>query len=84
MKLIRKKFDLITTEEPRCFIHVYPELCKGCEICVMMCPKDILAIGDDLKVKVVNKQDCIVCNLCEWHCPDYAIFIEKKKKKEQK
>lgn len=83
MKLVRKEFPVTTVKEPKGFIHIYPDLCKGCEICVLMCPKDILSIGDDLKVHVVNLTDCIVCQLCEWHCPDFAIFIEKKKQEKK-
>lgn len=81
MKLKRKSFPVTTVEEPKGFIHIYEDLCKGCEICVAMCPKDILAMGDDLKVHVVNRKDCTVCRICEWHCPDFAIFIEKKEVK---
>jgi 2-oxoglutarate ferredoxin oxidoreductase subunit delta len=81
MKLKRKNFEVTVAEEPRGFIKIYKGLCKGCEICVALCPKKILALGDDLKVHVVNPKDCIVCMMCEWHCPDFAIFVEKKESK---
>lgn len=51
------------------------EWCKGCEICVAFCPKDVLAVEDG-KVKVVNRDACNNCGLCELRCPDYAIYLE--------
>ncbi len=83
MKLVRKEFPYIAVEEPKAFIRIYKGLCKGCEICVDLCPKDILAMSDDLKVHVVNLTDCIACYMCEWHCPDFAIFIEPKEQKRE-
>lgn len=58
-------------------LHIYKELCKGCEICVHFCPKEVLVIGPDLKVVVVNPDGCTGCMLCELRCPDFAIFVER-------
>lgn len=59
-------------------IHRY---CKGCAICVHLCPKKVLAISDKLNEygnpypEVCNFNACSVCRLCELHCPDFAIDI---------
>jgi 2-oxoglutarate ferredoxin oxidoreductase subunit delta len=50
--------------------------CKGCGICVELCPKNVLALDDSEKVTVVNPEDCICCKLCELRCPDVAIEVE--------
>lgn len=50
--------------------------CKGCGICATFCPKQVLAIKDD-KVAVVNEDACIKCRLCEYRCPDFAIFVKE-------
>jgi len=39
---------------------------------------DILFIGDDRKVDVSDEDKCIGCLQCEYHCPDFAIFINPK------
>ena len=50
--------------------------CKGCGICVELCPKNVLALDDDEKVTVANPEECICCKLCELRCPDVAIEVE--------
>lgn len=81
---MRKVFEPITrTASAGLKIHIYKELCKGCELCVHFCPKQVLKMGPDLKVEVVNPDDCIACMVCELRCPDFAIFVEKPSGKSQ-
>lgn len=56
-------------------IKVTVEWCKGCEICVAFCPKNVLEMEGG-KVKVARPEDCIKCMLCELRCPDFAISVE--------
>jgi 2-oxoglutarate ferredoxin oxidoreductase subunit delta len=54
--------------------------CKGCEICVTACPKDVLAL-DRSRVNVlgyhpvtlVDPKGCTSCAFCARVCPD-AVF----------
>ncbi len=64
--------------------------CKGCEICVEVCPKAVLKMAvamdrwEGAMVEIVDINACTACMLCENQCPDFAIevYTEKKKKKE--
>ncbi len=49
--------------------------CKACGICYNLCPKDVLDKDDTGKVVVKNPDACIMCRICEEHCPDYCIKI---------
>lgn len=58
-------------------LKILTERCKGCRICAVFCPKQVLAVNQLEKVEAVNAQDCIMCRQCELRCPDFAIFVNK-------
>ena len=49
--------------------------CKGCEICVQFCPKNVLELDKEDKAFAARPEDCICCKLCEFRCPDFAIEV---------
>lgn len=57
------------------------EQCKGCGLCVSVCPKNVLEISDQVNPKgyfpayQARPDDCIVCAICCTMCPDVAISI---------
>ncbi len=51
------------------------EWCKGCGICIAMCPKNVLELDEKDKAVAVRLEDCIACQLCEQICPDLAIEV---------
>lgn len=61
------------------------ETCKGCGLCVSVCPKQVLAIDEEhvnLKgyypAAVMRGEACIGCISCARMCPEIAIRIEKE------
>ncbi len=56
--------------------------CKGCAICVDVCPKNVLAMNH-LKAAVVNLQNCIVCGRCEANCPDFCLEVVFEESKDE-
>jgi MinD superfamily P-loop ATPase containing an inserted ferredoxin domain len=57
------------------------ERCKSCGLCVAACPKQTLAIGDNLNhqgyafVVQAVPEKCVKCNICRVVCPDVAIGV---------
>lgn len=55
--------------------------CKGCGLCITVCPKKVLEISTDVNTKgyfpayQVRPGDCIHCTACCMICPDVAITI---------
>ncbi len=60
---------------PRGRVTVFPNWCKGCDLCIEFCPSGVLALGPDERVIVAHPEKCIACRWCELHCPDFAIFV---------
>jgi 2-oxoglutarate ferredoxin oxidoreductase subunit delta len=61
-------------------IVIDKNLCKGCYICVSVCPKKVFEISAELStdynVSIPKRvEDCIVCRLCEISCPEMAIDV---------
>lgn len=65
-------------KEPDSFVHVFPEWCKGCAICVEFCPTGVLEMKNQ-KAVVANPEKCVRCYLCARRCPDFAIGIEDRR-----
>ena len=61
--------------------HINKNRCKGCGLCVIVCPKKVLEITDQVNTKGyfpayrARPEDCIYCSLCCTMCPDVAIEI---------
>ena len=57
------------------------ERCKGCSLCVTICPKNVLEISEQVNTKgyfpayQARPEDCIYCAMCCTMCPDMAITI---------
>jgi 2-oxoglutarate ferredoxin oxidoreductase subunit delta len=65
-------------EKPKPRVKINTDWCKGCGLCVAVCPKQILRLGGfDQKAEVTDESLCINCKMCELHCPDFAITIEE-------
>ena len=56
-------------------VHIERSWCKGCDICVAVCPEKCLVL-DKFDVAVfAHPQRCTGCGLCAWLCPDLAIDV---------
>ncbi len=56
-------------------IKINKDWCKGCELCVAFCPRNVLEIGKDRKAEPAREKDCTGCLVCEYKCPDFAITV---------
>lgn len=59
------------------------ERCKGCGLCVVVCPKGIIKLADKINGKgfkpaeVEKMEECIGCASCAIMCPDCVIEVER-------
>lgn len=69
----------------RIVITVDRKMCKGCGLCVSVCPRQVLQIDQEhVNLKGYYPADparmeaCIGCLSCARMCPEAAIRIEKE------
>lgn len=55
--------------------------CKGCDICISICPKKVFTrsknrnkYGTNMP-EAANEKECVQCGMCERMCPDGAIDV---------
>jgi len=70
VNFLAKKFEVIINKT----------WCKGCSLCVEICPKKVLGIDDRQKAEPFEPEKCIGCRQCENICPDLAITIREAEK----
>lgn len=63
-------------------IKVDREKCKGCMLCISVCPKGQLQEDKNLNKKGIKPvrfldKDCTGCAFCAVICPDVAIEVYK-------
>lgn len=66
-------------------VFLIRERCKGCNLCVEFCPKEVLKESNEFNkkgyhppelVEIVGEKECVACGYCTLICPEFAIYIE--------
>ena len=66
-------------------IVVDTEKCKGCEVCVVACPTDVISMAKEVNGKgyhfayMENPDACTGCTSCALVCPDSVITVYRIK-----
>jgi len=64
-------------------IVVDTEKCKGCSLCVVACPTNVIELSREVNGKgyhyayMANPDACIGCSSCGLVCPDTVITVYK-------
>lgn len=62
-------------------VRFHEDDCKGCGLCVSVCPKNIIFLAERINrlgyhpATVVAQDECISCTLCAVMCPDLVIEV---------
>jgi polyferredoxin/NAD-dependent dihydropyrimidine dehydrogenase PreA subunit len=81
-EIVREPINKPSAQRPVGRVFVIPERCKECKYCWQYCPEDVLEPSQAAnsqgyhypQVKQGKESACIVCGMCEWICPDFAIY----------
>ena len=64
-------------------IIIDEELCKGCNICVELCPTNVFELTEQINskgyyvpyAKLID--NCTGCKICDLICPEMAVVLEQ-------
>ncbi len=63
------------------YIEINQELCKGCQICIAFCPKQVICPTEKVNnagyspATFNNSGECTGCATCAVVCPEVAIEV---------
>ena len=72
-------------------VTIFSNSCKGtedCGICILVCPRDLFESSEEMNSagyvppRIIDEERCNQCMNCMISCPDMAIVVKEKKKKE--
>ena len=65
-------------------ITVDVDRCKGCGLCISVCPNNLLELSKDMvnkkgyqPMRIHTPEKCIGCANCALMCPDVVITVER-------
>jgi 2-oxoglutarate ferredoxin oxidoreductase subunit delta len=64
-------------------ICIDKEFCKGCGLCIGVCPQEVLKLSTERNPKgyllpfAEAPEACVHCLLCESICPEMALYVEE-------
>lgn len=62
-------------------IEVNHDWCKGCNLCIINCPRYALVVSKQFNKRGIHPPEmapnnaCNNCRMCELVCPDFAITV---------
>ena len=59
-------------------VTILKEKCRGCRLCLKICPFDAIRMDDGKAV--INYDKCTNCGACEISCKFEAILVEREEK----
>lgn len=78
----------VNTLEAFELLDIAVDRCKGCGLCVVVCPKGILALDESIvnelgyhPVRLTDAAACTSCALCARICPDtvFAVYARPRR-----
>lgn len=78
----RTPMDLAEVHLPIGQVYLIPERCKGCRLCIQLCPRQVLQESEETNAKGYHmpevapgkEHECVHCEFCTMVCPEFAIF----------
>lgn len=76
-------------KESQGIIVIDSQRCKGCGLCIWVCPKDHIRLSETedvrgIRIACSNEKGCTGCTFCALVCPDLAIKVYRMSLKEIK
>lgn len=65
-------------------IVIDEDKCKGCEYCVIYCPKKCIELSHKINIRgvhhavFVDPTECIACGICAQVCPEVCIEVQQR------